>query len=188
MLSGGRVGGREVVVAECVVRDRHPFVDLGGLVSRLLRAVLPQRRLQHAERVGMPPLPHQQSSAGMCGPRTEARRSECFGTGFQLCTMPFGFVESTARQGDVDRTTQQTHTAECVLARQRDPQLVLCGLWSPACCSAAAPHRAGVRCPRLVPGRTRRRRRRRRHTTGAPRLAGSPLPGRPAVHLLQRPG
>ena len=56
VLRGGSVGGGQRVVAECLVRHGHPLVDLGCLVARLLRAVLPQRRpaARRAIRRGVP--------------------------------------------------------------------------------------------------------------------------------------
>ena len=186
VLRGGGVGGGRVVVPERPVRDRRPFVDLCGVVPRLLRPVLPQRRLQRLESLGMPPPAHQDRAAGMGRPCAKSWGAECLGAGFQFAAMLFGLVERVARQRHLDGATQQPHPAEPVLGCQRDPQIGPRGL---AVTRLAAQQRlTGLR---LDAERTRPAERRKRAVavTAAPAHLAElvvTLARGPAVDVLQR--
>ena len=188
VLRGGRVGGGQLVVAECLVRHGHPLVDLGRLVARLLRAVLPQRGLQRVERIrrGVPAAPV--SRRGRAPPmrgnracRKPRRRIRVRRNVFRLrqgCHGPaqprrLRAATASGRFGPLLPVRAEDRSTRC---RDRP------------CGSAAAPHRAAARCPAPAPCA---------NAANAP--SASPrkpahlaelvvaLTGRPDVDVLQRP-
>src|SRR5512147_873704 len=59
----------------------------------------------------------------MCRPGAEPWRAEGPSAGFEFDAMPFGFIEAVPGQRHLDRSAQQPHPADAVLARQREPQI-----------------------------------------------------------------
>ena len=84
------------------VRQGHPFIDLSGLVSRLLDAVLPKRSLQRLNCLRILFAAHQNRATRVRRPCAKARGAERFSTGFQFSAMSFGFVKAAPRQRHLD--------------------------------------------------------------------------------------